>query len=186
MTTFFLKLLLLYINSKDNDKEKIDYDSVTSVIDKRTIMFIHRKIHMYLDEKRKVDVHYAVETLLQMLNVINAMDTSPEFGAIAENLQSNLFYEEDLLKIMGHVIRSCKSEPQRYDLSYLIHSYLELLIETNHMQLKMLEKFSKSKRELIVRGKKRVTTGEDGEEVKRENKEKSIRFEVIEAVYIGI
>jgi hypothetical protein len=114
MMTFFLKLLLLYVNSDKYDKDKIDFDSVTSVVDKRTIMFIHRKIHMYLDEKRKRDVHYAVETLLQMLNVIQAMDGSEEFASVAENLQGNLFYEEDLLKIMAHVIRSCKSEPQRY------------------------------------------------------------------------
>jgi hypothetical protein len=180
MMTFFLKLLLLYIHSDKYDKEKIDFDSVTSVVDKRTIMFIHRKIHMYLDEKRKVDVHYAIETLLQMLNVIQAMDGSEEFAGMAETLQGNLFYEEDLLKIMGHVIRSCKNEPQ---------SYLELLIETNHVQLKMLERFSKSKRALFVRGKKKVKMADEDDgaiqeahETKEKYKEKSIRFDQIEAV----
>lgn len=91
--SFFLKFLLLVMESGKFDKDRIDFDSVTAVIEKRTVMFIHRKINLYLDEKRKQDMYYAMEALLQMMNTIQVMALAADYAAIAENLQNNLFYE---------------------------------------------------------------------------------------------
>lgn len=71
-------------------------------------------------------------------------------------------------------------------LTSVVSRFLELLIEINHVQIKMLEKFSKAKKALFVRGKKKVKQDVDeleaSHEVTEKYTEKSVRFEQIEAV----
>ncbi|KAJ3209527.1 Topoisomerase 1-associated factor 1 [Clydaea vesicula] len=149
VSAFFLKYFRMCIKKKyekNHERVEVDFDSVTSIINLRVILFVHKMLHLYLEEKKFQDLQLALECLLEMLKTVQDMLSSEneDYTEIASNIQHNLFYDETIIKILNQIARIVINEPR---------SFLELLVETIHTQMKMLEKFAKSKRTLIIKKK---------------------------------
>ena len=81
-----------------------------------------------------------------------------EYRELAESLQDNLFYEFEQLEHLQRMIKQNK---------YYNIGYLENLIETTHLLLRSMERYSKKREKITVRkakrggGRRRVRDGED-------------------------
>ncbi|RUS21306.1 hypothetical protein BC937DRAFT_93088 [Endogone sp. FLAS-F59071] len=85
-------------------------------------------------------------SIIQLLT-LEAMAQSPheDYRDVSENLQNNVFYEESTLDLVMRLVR---------DYKYQSIGFLGSAIELVHVLLKMLERYSKSKRFMFVRKKK--------------------------------
>ncbi|ORY47718.1 timeless-domain-containing protein [Rhizoclosmatium globosum] len=131
------------------EKEKFDFDTVTDFINSRSMLFVTKRMQIYLDEKKWPELQSALECLKQMLVTLNAMAASgnEEYQDASNNIQNNLYYEAFIIESIAHLCKTFKDQS---------FSYLKNLVETVHIFLKMLEKFSKSKAFMVVRRKKRA------------------------------
>ncbi|KAJ3058225.1 Topoisomerase 1-associated factor 1, partial [Podochytrium sp. JEL0797] len=132
----------------DEGKERFDFDTVTDFVNARSMMFVTKRMQMYLDEKKWPELQASLECIKQMLVTLNAMAASAneEFQDASNNIQNNLYYEAFIIEAIGHLCKTFKEQS---------FSYLKNLVETVHIFFKMLEKFSKSNAFMVVRRKKR-------------------------------
>ncbi|KAJ3023466.1 UNVERIFIED_CONTAM: Topoisomerase 1-associated factor 1, partial [Siphonaria sp. JEL0065] len=146
---FFLEYQVQLLKITDEDgKEKYDFDCVTDFINSRSMMFVTKRMQIYLDEKKWPELQSSLECLKQMLVTLNAMAVcgNEEYQDASNNIQNNLYYEAYIVEAISHLCKSYKDQS---------FGYLKNLVETVHIFLKMLEKFSKSKDFMVVRRKKR-------------------------------
>ncbi|KAI9346962.1 timeless protein-domain-containing protein [Obelidium mucronatum] len=146
---FFLEYQVELLKVTDEEgKEKYDFDTVTDFINSRSMMFVTKRMQIYLEEKNWSELQSSLECLKQMLITLNAMAVcgNEEFQDASNNIQNNLYYEAYIIEAIAHLCKSYKDQS---------FGYLKNLVETVHIFLKMLEKFSKSKAFMVVRRKKR-------------------------------
>ncbi|KAJ3040035.1 Topoisomerase 1-associated factor 1 [Rhizophlyctis rosea] len=150
---FFLRFQR-HLSTKDSAHDgsaAVDYDKVSSVANLQGVMFALKRIRMSQDEKRFDELPIAVECLKELITTIEAMASSnmEEFQEISEHVQSNMFYESSIIDFFVGLVRNNK---------FFTLSYLQTIVETTHILLKMLQRFSDAKGVLFVRQKKRNKT----------------------------
>ncbi|KAJ3215182.1 Topoisomerase 1-associated factor 1 [Dinochytrium kinnereticum] len=148
--TFFLEYQTLKIKNKD-DSGRFGFDTVTDILNVRGVVFILRRIGMYDAEKKtkSYDLHIALDCFKQLLVSLDCMSKSEneEWKEASANIQNNLYYEHSTTEL---IIKLCKNfkgpNPE----------YLKSLLETIHILLNMLKSYSKEKKSMIIRRKKRA------------------------------
>lgn len=139
----------LFESDDEATKSRFEFDTVASVVSVRGLLWVVRMMGRFEDEKKWNELHVALDAFKQILNTLDAMAKSQnqEYVESSENIQNNLYYEKSTL---DHIVALSKSH------SFLKTSYLVSLIETVHILLKMLDRFSKNKTYMFVRRRKAV------------------------------
>ncbi|KAG1470777.1 hypothetical protein G6F56_002487 [Rhizopus delemar] len=181
----------LYLSSRERQEEdegdilenKIyDFDLVASAFDLGTIMFCLQRMRMKIDDKEWFEVQVTADCIRQYLVSIYEMTQSEEeeYRDVAEHIQSNLYYDQSILDLFFSLIKLYRNQSKQY---------LKTVVTLTHILLKMLEKYSKTKKTLFVRkkrsapkkkkGKKRI----EGKETDENEAEMSDEAEVEEVDY---
>ncbi|KAJ3076300.1 Topoisomerase 1-associated factor 1, partial [Quaeritorhiza haematococci] len=171
----------------------IDLQNVAAIMNYRCFPFVLKKIESYAEEKftspqkKKTNTTSHLSSpqyplLFVQLQTLSLMkqSTDEDILDVANNIENNLYYEDTMLKL---VVGLCRKVPTRRT--------MEVLAETIHVYLKMLEKFASAKSVLfmkkVVKGKSRKKEEDgmgdesDGDEQERQKiREKEYRFEEIE------
>ncbi|XP_074536589.1 protein timeless homolog [Halichoeres trimaculatus] len=133
-------------------------DLVSETVSIRAFHFIERNItnyyEMILTDRKEATswsrrMHLALKAYQELLLTVNEMDRSQD-----ENIQqssnvikSNIFYLMEYREIFLTLLR-------KYDETKQPHSYLKDLVESTHLFLRMLERFCKGRKNLMVQKKK--------------------------------
>ncbi|XP_061840732.1 protein timeless homolog [Nerophis lumbriciformis] len=132
-------------------------DLVSETMSSRTFHFIERNItnyyEMMLTDRKEATswsrrMHLALKAYQELLLTVNEMDRSHD-GSIrhsANVIKSNIFYLMEYREIFLTLLR-------KYDETKQPQSYLKDLVESTHLFLRMLERFSKGRKNLIVQKK---------------------------------
>ncbi|KAJ3332115.1 Topoisomerase 1-associated factor 1, partial [Gonapodya sp. JEL0774] len=128
--------------------EDYSFDSVASIVDLRTLAFIVKQVRQYNEDKEWTLLHIAVDCFKEILKTLDDMAACQfdDFKEVSQSLQHNLYYEASTLELIEQLLRGFK--PIRHKKSYLLS-----LVETTHVFLRMLERFSRKKGVLFVRKK---------------------------------
>ncbi|XP_061147594.1 protein timeless homolog [Syngnathus typhle] len=134
-------------------------DLVSETMSTRTFHFIETNITNYYemilaDRKEATSwsrrMHLALKAYQELLMTVNEMDRSEDESIrhSANVIKSNIFYLTEYREIFLTLLR-------KYDGTKQPQSYLKDLVESTHLFLRMLERFCKGRRSLVVQ-KKRV------------------------------
>ncbi|XP_061689494.1 protein timeless homolog isoform X2 [Syngnathoides biaculeatus] len=134
-------------------------DLVSETMSTRTFHFMERNItnyyEMLLTDRKEATswsrrMHLALKAYQELLMTVNEMDRSQDESILhsANVIKSNIFYLMEYREIFLTLLR-------KYDGTTQPRSYLKDLVESTHLFLRMLERFSKGRRNLVVQ-KKRV------------------------------
>ncbi|XP_061731449.1 protein timeless homolog isoform X1 [Nerophis ophidion] len=133
-------------------------DLVSETMSSRAFHFIERNItnyyEMMLTDRKEATswsrrMHLALKAYQELLLTVNEMDRSHD-GSIrhsANVIKSNIFYLMEYREIFLTLLR-------KYDETKQPQSYLQDLVESTHLFLRMLERFSKGRKNLIVQKKR--------------------------------
>lgn len=185
------RILLCSKNNSDNSDNYENYGLVASMLEQRALIMIHKLMRESFDLKIWKELHAGMECFKQILLIINCMAvSSEEYQEIADNMQSNIYYEEHNLDLIINVVKLYKTQS---------FGFLNICTELVHNLLKMLEKYSKKKTCMYVRVRQRRNkkdaslfdqtniSDSDNENLfskpKLEQKEKSFEFSRFEKVY---
>lgn len=154
-----------------------DFSLVASALDLKTVLFCLRQMRTTLDNKQWFELQMAVDCLRQMLLSIGVMAKSQveEYRAIAEHIQSNMYYEQQHLDLLIELVRCYTNQSD---------GYLKSVVLLTHVLLRLLDKYQQDKKTLFIRkkaksSKPKKTTTEDQEEpliadiVESENEEEA-------------
>ncbi|KAM8866975.1 protein timeless homolog isoform 2-T2 [Synchiropus picturatus] len=155
--TYYLWALSFFMAFNRGNGFRADLVSETMSI--RTFHFIERNItnyyEMILTERKEATswsrrMHLALKAYQELLLTVNEMDHSQDENIRQSShvIKSNIFYLMEYREIFVTLLR-------KYDETKQPHSYLKDLVESTHLFLRMLERFCKGRRNLIVQ-KKRV------------------------------
>ena len=122
---------------------------VASVLNSETFITLNRFMQDRLDAKSWRELSAGARCFSQSLLIIQEMAESSleEDQEIAENIQSNIFYEETTHDRIIAILRGYKDQG---------FGYLDCCTELSHVFLRMLEKYSKENVDLQVRSKRRA------------------------------
>ncbi|XP_037106889.1 protein timeless homolog [Syngnathus acus] len=134
-------------------------DLVSETMSTRTFHFIETNITNYYemilaDRKEATSwsrrMHLALKAYQELLMTVNEMDRSEDESIRHSSnvIKSNIFYLMEYREIFLTLLR-------KYDGTKQPQSYLKDLVESTHLFLRMLERFCKGRRSLVVQ-KKRV------------------------------
>ncbi|KAM7006226.1 protein timeless homolog [Tautogolabrus adspersus] len=133
-------------------------DLVSETVSIRAFHFIERNItnyyEMILTDRKEATswsrrMHLALKAYQELLMTVNEMDRSQD-GSIRQSsnvIKSNIFYLMEYREIFLTLLR-------KYDETRQPQSYLKDLVESTHLFLRMLERFCKGRRNLMVQKKK--------------------------------
>ncbi|KAI8832846.1 timeless protein-domain-containing protein [Chytriomyces cf. hyalinus JEL632] len=153
---FFLEYQVAVLKATDaSEREKFDFDTVTDFINARSMMFVTKRMQIYVEEKKWKELQAALECLKQILVTLSAMAESEneEYRDASNNIQNNLYYEAYIIEAICQLCRQFTTQS---------FGYLQSLVETVHIFMKMLERFSKSKEFMVVRRKSRQRASSKG------------------------
>ncbi|XP_017271464.1 protein timeless homolog [Kryptolebias marmoratus] len=133
-------------------------DLVSETMSVRTFHFIERNItnyyEMMLTDRKEATswsrrMHLALKAYQELLLTVNEMDRSHDESIRQSSnvIKSNIFYLMEYREIFPTLLR-------KYDETKQPHSYLKDLVESTHLFLRMLERFCKGRKNLIVQRKK--------------------------------
>ncbi|KAI9361536.1 timeless protein-domain-containing protein [Pilaira anomala] len=151
------------IEEDDIDRTKdFDFSLVASALDLKTVLFCLRQMRTTLDNKQWFELQMAVDCLRQMLLSIGVMAKSQveEYRAIAEHIQSNMYYEQQHLDLLIELVRCYKNQSD---------GYLKSVVLLTHVLLRLLDKYQQDKKTLFIRKKaksskpKKITAGDQEE-----------------------
>ncbi|KAM4740614.1 protein timeless homolog [Anableps anableps] len=154
--TYYLWALSFFMAFNRGNGFRADLVSETMSI--RTFHFIERNItnyyEMLLTDRKEATswshrMHLALKAYQELLLTVNEMDRSPDEGIRQSSnvIKSNIFYLMEYREIFLTLLR-------KYDETKQPHSYLKDLVESTHLFLRMLERFCKGRKNLIVQRKK--------------------------------
>uniref|UniRef100_A0A3Q2P483 Timeless circadian clock n=1 Tax=Fundulus heteroclitus TaxID=8078 RepID=A0A3Q2P483_FUNHE len=155
--TYYLWALSFFMAFNRGNGFRADLVSETMSI--RTFHFIERNVtnyyEMLLTDRKEATswsrrMHLALKAYQELLLTVNEMDRSPDESIRQSSnvIKSNIFYLMEYREIFLTLLR-------KYDETKQPHSYLKDLVESTHLFLRMLERFCKGRKNLIVQ-KKRV------------------------------
>lgn len=142
----------------EEEKYKYSFDSINSMLNVKGLLFVVYRLKLYQDEKKWQEIGLTLYCLKYVLITLNSMNNSddPDYKEASKNLQHNLYYEEETLNIIISLCRNYKTRNSN-------KHFLRNLIETIHILLKMLEKFSEENKYLYTRKQKTVKKKNDEE-----------------------
>ncbi|XP_041837183.1 protein timeless homolog isoform X2 [Melanotaenia boesemani] len=154
--TYYLWALSFFMAFNRGNGFRADLVSETMSI--RTFHFIERNItnyyEMLLTDRREATswsrrMHLALKAYQELLLTVNEMDRSHDESIRQSSnvIKSNIFYLMEYREIFLTLLR-------KYDETKQPHSYLKDLVESTHLFLRMLERFCKGRRNLIVQRKR--------------------------------
>ncbi|TMS18846.1 Protein timeless-like protein [Larimichthys crocea] len=133
-------------------------DLVSETMSIRAFHFIERNItnyyEMILTDRKEATswsrrMHLALKAYQELLLTVNEMDRSQDetIRQSSSVIKSNIFYLMEYREIFLTLLR-------KYDETKQPHSYLKDLVESTHLFMRMLERFCKGRRNLMVQKKK--------------------------------
>lgn len=142
---------------------------VSETVSVRTFHFIEQNLTNYyemmlMDKKEATSwarrMHLALKAYQELITTINEMDHSKDESVRESSkvIKNNIFYVMEYRELFLALFR-------KFDETKQPHSFLKDLVETTHLFLKMLEKFCKGKRTIMVQNRR----------VKRKKKKKPSR-----------
>ncbi|CAK6955724.1 protein timeless homolog [Scomber scombrus] len=155
--TYYLWALSFFMAFNRGNGFRADLVSETMSI--RAFHFIERNItnyyEMLLTDRKEATswsrrMHLALKAYQELLLNVNEMDRSDDetIRQSCSVIKSNIFYMMEYREIFLTLLR-------KYDETRQPHSYLKDLVESTHLFLRMLERFCKGRKNLMVQ-KKRV------------------------------
>ncbi|ORY20743.1 timeless-domain-containing protein [Neocallimastix californiae] len=155
-----------YEKASEEDKLKYSFDSINSILNVKGLLFIVYRLKLYQDEKKWQEIGLTLYCLKYVLITLNCMSDSDDenYREASKNLQHNLYYEEETLNIIINLCRNYKTRNSN-------KHFLRNLIETIHILLKMLEKFSKENKYLYTRKQKAIRKKNENESNEVEEEE---------------
>ncbi|XP_029007427.1 protein timeless homolog [Betta splendens] len=155
--TYYLWALSFFMAFNRGNGFRADLVSETMSI--RAFHFIERNITNYyeimsLDRKDTTSwsrrMHLALKAYQELLLTVNEMDRSQDESIQQSSnvIKSNIFYLMEYREIFLTLLR-------KYDETTQPLSYLKDLVESTHLFLRMLERFCKGRKNLMVQKKKR-------------------------------
>ncbi|ORX69320.1 timeless-domain-containing protein [Anaeromyces robustus] len=160
MLSFILKYrIYAYEKASEEEKIKFSFDSINSILNVKGLLFIVYRLKLYQDEKKWQEIGLTLYCLKYVLITLDNMNDSNDenYKEASKNLQHNLYYEEETLNIIISLCRNYKTRNSN-------KHFLRNLIETIHILLKMLEKFSEENKYLYTRKQKTIKKKNDGDE----------------------
>uniref|UniRef100_A0A3Q2U6V8 Timeless circadian clock n=1 Tax=Fundulus heteroclitus TaxID=8078 RepID=A0A3Q2U6V8_FUNHE len=150
--TYYLWALSFFMAFNRGNGFRADLVSETMSI--RTFHFIERNVtnyyEMLLTDRKEATswsrrMHLALKAYQELLLTVNEMDRSPDESIRQSSnvIKSNIFYLMEYREIFLTLLR-------KYDETKQPHSYLKDLVESTHLFLRMLERFCKGRKNLIV------------------------------------
>ncbi|KAM6927188.1 protein timeless homolog [Xenentodon cancila] len=154
--TYYLWALSFFMAFNRGNGFRADLVSETMSI--RAFHYIERNItnyyEMLLTDRKEATswsrrMHLALKAYQELLLTVNEMDRSPDESIRQSSnvIKSNIFYLMEYREIFLTLLR-------KYDETKQPHSYLKDLVESTHLFLRMLERFCKGRRNLMVQRKK--------------------------------
>ncbi|KAM9408632.1 protein timeless homolog [Pholidichthys leucotaenia] len=154
--TYYLWALSFFMAFNRGNGFRADLVSETMSI--RAFHFIERNItnyyEMMLTDRKDATswsrrMHLALKAYQELLLTVNEMDRSEDESIRQSSsvIKSNIFYLMEYREIFLTLLR-------KYDETRQPHSYLKDLVESTHLFLRMLERFCKGRKNLIVQRKK--------------------------------
>ncbi|XP_061584565.1 protein timeless homolog isoform X2 [Cololabis saira] len=154
--TYYLWALSFFMAFNRGNGFRADLVSETMSI--RAFHFIERNItnyyEMLLTDRKEATswssrMHLALKAYQELLLTVNEMDRSPDetIRQSSNVIKSNIFYMMEYREIFPTLLR-------KYDETKQPQSYLKDLVESTHLFLRMLERFCKGRRNLMVQKKK--------------------------------
>ncbi|WBW72427.1 replication fork protection complex subunit Swi1 [Schizosaccharomyces osmophilus] len=151
LQAFFLESFK-YI-TKDNQSEDLysydyDYGLISSVLDSRNLI-MHQRILVESQEMKLWSQFQASMLLMsRILLTVRFMSlcSIPTYQDLADHILSNLFYQEEVLNIIYHALKSYKTQS---------FGYLEAITELTMILLKELERYSSAKQFVYVKSRRR-------------------------------
>uniref|UniRef100_A0A8P4G0B4 Timeless circadian clock n=1 Tax=Dicentrarchus labrax TaxID=13489 RepID=A0A8P4G0B4_DICLA len=154
--TYYLWALSFFMAFNRGNGFRADLVSETMSI--RAFHFIERNItnyyEMILTDRKEATswsrrMHLALKAYQELLLTVNEMDRSQDESIRHSSnvIKSNIFYLMEYREIFLTLLR-------KFDETKQPHSYLKDLVESTHLFLRMLERFCKGRRNLIVQKKK--------------------------------
>ncbi|XP_019942306.2 protein timeless homolog isoform X1 [Paralichthys olivaceus] len=133
-------------------------DLVSETISIRAFHFIERNVtnyyEMLLTDRKEATswsrrMHLALKAYQELLLTVNEMDRSQDDSIRQSSnvIKSNIFYLMEYREIFLTLLR-------KFDETKQPHSYLKDLVESTHLFLRMLERFCKGRKNLMVQRKK--------------------------------
>ncbi|KAG8007909.1 Protein timeless-like protein [Nibea albiflora] len=154
--TYYLWALSFFMAFNRGNGFRADLVSETMSI--RAFHFIERNItnyyEMILTDRKEATswsrrMHLALKAYQELLLTVNEMDRSQDESIRQSSnvIKSNIFYLMEYREIFLTLLR-------KYDETKQPHSYLKDLVESTHLFMRMLERFCKGRRNLMVQKKK--------------------------------
>ncbi|TKS71507.1 Protein timeless -like protein [Collichthys lucidus] len=151
--TYYLWALSFFMAFNRGNGFRADLVSETMSI--RAFHFIERNItnyyEMILTDRKEATswsrrMHLALKAYQELLLTVNEMDRSQD-ESIPSEFQCNIFYLMEYREIFLTLLR-------KYDETKQPQSYLKDLVESTHLFMRMLERFCKGRKNLMVQKKK--------------------------------
>lgn len=144
---FLLSFLLSTTEEDELAGKERDFGTIGSVMRPDAFTFSIKRIRMSAEDKLWNHLHAASEALSAMLQVVMKMGESSdeEYREVADNLQSNVFYESTTLDLVIMCIKTHKDQSL---------GYLTSVIDMTHVFVRMIEKFSSGKDHMYIRKKR--------------------------------
>ncbi|GAA6215663.1 protein timeless homolog [Lates japonicus] len=154
--TYYLWALSFFMAFNRGNGFRADLVSETMSI--RAFHFIERNItnyyEMMLTDRKEATswsrrMHLALKAYQELLLTVNEMDCSQDESIRQSSnvIKSNIFYLMEYREIFLTLLR-------KFDETKQPHSYLKDLVESTHLFLRMLERFCKGRRNLMVQRKR--------------------------------
>ena len=124
-----------------------DYGLIASMMEGRATIMLRKIMRESSESKLWKETHASMECFKELLLTIDAMSLSSntEYQEIAENLQSNLYYEEANLELIVNCVKYYTNQS---------FGYLNACTSLATVLLKMLEKFASTKSHMFVRARR--------------------------------
>uniref|UniRef100_A0A8D3CGR4 Timeless circadian clock n=1 Tax=Scophthalmus maximus TaxID=52904 RepID=A0A8D3CGR4_SCOMX len=154
--TYYLWALSFFMAFNRGNGFRADF--VSETMSTRAFHFIERNVtnyyEMMLTDRKEATswsrrMHLALKAYQELLLTVNEMDRSQDEGIRQSSnvIKSNIFYLMEYREIFLTLLR-------KFDETRQPHSYLKDLVESTHLFLRMLERFCKGRKNLMVQRKK--------------------------------
>uniref|UniRef100_A0A8D3DH14 Timeless circadian clock n=1 Tax=Scophthalmus maximus TaxID=52904 RepID=A0A8D3DH14_SCOMX len=150
--TYYLWALSFFMAFNRGNGFRADF--VSETMSTRAFHFIERNVtnyyEMMLTDRKEATswsrrMHLALKAYQELLLTVNEMDRSQDEGIRQSSnvIKSNIFYLMEYREIFLTLLR-------KFDETRQPHSYLKDLVESTHLFLRMLERFCKGRKNLMV------------------------------------
>jgi hypothetical protein len=105
---------------RQSANSNVNYHCIATILNSQSVLFTARKLYQFYDEKDVFSLHSTVNFFKELLLIVEKMARSDNERnrSVARNIQSNLFFDDDHLKMFRRLVRDPLTLSQKYE-SYL-------------------------------------------------------------------